>query len=228
MVSMPSGARFHHQRGPPMRRVEGAKGAQRQQQPLQQQSTQPPPMPSTFYLPTLQQVQANGTLYPVNRHTWAVQSSTDGKLFQHSPFFLPLMTTHGASGPASFPPSYSTPNGNMQPPPEYMTMALPPSQKSPPPFPHQFMPPAKQNSPPHHYAHPYPQPLPASNHKESCFNCGAIGHRGGDCTDPSIQDVLKKGKATILFLPSWDRCYREKVNKKLSTDAMIWVISVIF
>ncbi|XP_065333585.1 uncharacterized protein LOC135935287 isoform X1 [Cloeon dipterum] len=199
-------ARYNaHPRGPPMRRnvhmEQKVPDARRQAAA----AAQPPLVHSSYILPAaMQHVQGNTTAayYPVNivSSLMSRPRNSDRKLFQQSPFFFPLMTGPAGSGPASY-PSF-TPNGNLPPPPQpdYMPMQ-PASQKSPPPFntvqqqqqqQSQSYLPAKHNSA--HYVHSgLYHPMGSSSHKNSCFNCGAIGHRGTDCSDPTMQDFQNKG-----------------------------------
>ncbi|XP_059473056.1 uncharacterized protein LOC132195227 isoform X2 [Neocloeon triangulifer] len=172
-----SQARFNaHLRGPPLRRNIHL---DQKVQDTRRQTAQPPMIHSSYILPALQHVQGNNTAY-----------------YPQSPFYFPLMPAPGAaSGPASYPTSFA-PNGNIPPPPpEYMSMP-PASQKSPPPFTtmqQQHFIPAKHNSSHFVQSNMFPHVMTSQSNKDTCFNCGGVGHRGNDCSDPSIQDVLKKG-----------------------------------
>ncbi|KAF4526728.1 hypothetical protein B566_EDAN015761 [Ephemera danica] len=154
-------------------------------------------MPAAMPLPVF----SNQTMQPLRASTGAIyQGNPTYQIGTTVGLFSALIPQH-TSGPASFPPF--TPNGITSP--EVMYAVPPSSQTSPPPFQvqqqQQFVAPKTASPPPPFmpYAPSYPPPSLSASAKLTCYNCGGANHRGTDCHEPSIEEVMRRGQYRLDF-----------------------------
>ncbi|VVD01799.1 unnamed protein product [Leptidea sinapis] len=164
-----------------------------------------PPLPTEPSMPHLSANFENLTVGEVNSHLIHFPSKHHKR--RGGAYLPPRSSSDSGSSAGSSPPGTPAPHRRHAPGPPLPPV---PYHQYPRPYPYQTPPPGYRPPPPP-FANgeppPYPTPAPYPGFvpvlyappKLSCWNCGAAGHAGHECKEPSLEEMTRAGGYQLDF-----------------------------